>query len=163
MSNQWRLSMGVRLTQWTKNLKTDHKDIDEQHQDLFKRFDAFISATLKNEGHKKANNLLSFLAEYTNEHFSYEETYYKSKNYPKVSEHIKEHDEFTQNLRLIKRAYHNERGKIDAKKLNEMLGEWFRGHIQESDIGATSWIKENPTPFHFEPAKLKNEARQLVK
>jgi hemerythrin len=93
--------------------------------------------------------------EYTAEHFSYEEQYYRRKNFPKIKEHIQEHEKFTENLRLIKRTYHLENGNIDPQKLNEMLGSWFRDHIHQSDIDANSWIQENPTDFHFTPSKLK--------
>jgi hemerythrin len=136
--------MSVRLAKWTKNLKTGHRDIDEQHQNLFQRFDGFIETTLRNEGEEKIKDLISFLIEYTDEHFSYEEGYYSSKHYPEISAHRKAHEKFTENLRIIKRTYHNEKGKIDAQKLNGMLGEWFRGHIQQSDMDAIRWIEKNP-------------------
>ncbi len=94
--------MSVRLVQWSKNLKVGHKDIDEQHQGLFKRFDEFIEATLQDKEGDKVKSLISFLMEYTEKHFTYEEAYYSRKHYPKISAHRKAHETFTNNLKKSK-------------------------------------------------------------
>ncbi len=138
--------MSTRLTQWTKNLKTGHPNIDEQHQGLFKKFDELIAATLQDEGIEEVKSLISFLTEYTDEHFLYEIKYYQRKNYPEISSHRQEHEVFIQNLREIKRAYHNDKDGMDPKKLNELLGQWFRGHILEKDLGAIQWINDKDKP-----------------
>jgi hemerythrin len=148
--------MSVQLTQWSKKIATGSKDIDEQHIGLFQTFIDFITASRGNDSGNKIKITLSFLMQYTEEHLSFEEEYYKRNNYPKLKEHRELHEEFTQNLRHINRTYHNEKGKIEAKKLNEMLGGWLLDHIAQSDMEAAQWIKENPTKFHFIPAGLKN-------
>ncbi|MBF0380650.1 MAG: hemerythrin family protein [Magnetococcales bacterium] len=146
--------MSIRLAQWCKNLKTGHRDIDKQHRSLFEMFDSFIMATLKNSGDEKLPSLLEFLVKYSSEHFYYEEQYYRRKNYPKFAHHKKEHEVFTQNLRIIKRKCFKESNSLHVQELNKMLGEWFRNHILQEDLAATRWIEENPSDFYFQPKRL---------
>jgi hemerythrin len=150
--------MSVQLTQWSKKISTGNKEIDEQHMGLFQTFIDFIAATKGNDSSSQIKNTLNFLMQYSEEHLSFEEEHYKRSNYPKLKEHRKMHEEFTQNLRLIKRTYHNEKGKIESKKLNEMLGGWLLDHIAKSDLEAADWIRNNPTKFHLNPAGLEQKA-----
>ncbi|MBF0383131.1 MAG: hemerythrin family protein [Magnetococcales bacterium] len=139
--------MSVQLTKWSKKIATGNREIDEQHMGLFQTFIDFITASKSGDSGSKIKSTLEFLVQYSQEHLSYEEDYYKRSNYPKLKEHRKMHEEFSQNLRMIKRTYHNEKGKIETKKLNEMLGGWLLDHIAKSDMEAAYWIKENPTKF----------------
>ncbi|MBF0196022.1 MAG: hemerythrin family protein [Magnetococcales bacterium] len=149
--------MSVQLTQWSKKIATGNKEIDEQHIGLFQTFIDFIAASRGNNTANQLKTTLDFLMQYTQEHLTYEENYYKRCNYPKLKEHRELHSEFKQNLRLIKRTYHNEKGAIEAKKLNEMLGGWLLSHIAVSDMEAAHWIRNNPTKINFINAGLPKE------
>ncbi len=146
--------MSLRVVQWSKAMKTGHKDIDKQHQDLFIKFDEFIVATMNDCAADRLKSLLDFLLKYSEEHFSFEEEHYRRKNYPKLVEHRTEHAAFLQSLRQIRRTYHNEKGKIEPQKLNELLGDWLRSHIRESGMEAFEWIETNPSEFYHKPTKL---------
>ncbi len=131
----------VRLTAWTKNLKTGHKKIDEQHQELFKQFDAFIQARLGGEGGKEARKIMVFLQDYTKKHFYYEENLYKRKMYPQIAAHRAEHEKFIENLRMMKKDCKKQCDIAAAGELNELLGGWFRSHILDEDIKVVNWIE----------------------
>jgi hemerythrin len=105
----------------------------------------------------KLPSLFAFLLKYSNEHFSFEEGYYRRKFYPKFAEHKKEHEVFTHNLRIIKRDCVHNISNMHVQKLNEMLGEWFRDHILKHDLDATRWIEENPSEFYFKSTRLKSK------
>jgi hemerythrin-like metal-binding protein len=118
--------MSVRLTQWSAKMKTGHKEIDKQHMALFQMLDEFMAAILKNRGDKKVEKLFYFLGKYTKEHFYFEEEYYRRKNYPQLAEHIKDHEEFVQSLRLLRKDSFKVCSEQNMRQLNEMLGEWLR-------------------------------------
>ena len=59
--------------EWRESLATGHEEIDNQHKELFKRFNNLLTACNKGKGNEEVGNLLKFLSDYVVSHFAAEE------------------------------------------------------------------------------------------
>lgn len=134
--------MSNRITKWSDALKTSNPKIDEQHQELFQHFNRFIHARLQGDPMDEALKTLSYLESYTRDHFFYEEAFYKRRMFPGITAHREEHEIFKANLQLIRLDCRGDSNDEQIARFNNLLGEWFRNHILQKDIGAIVWINE---------------------
>ena len=59
--------------EWNEKLATGNSNIDDQHKELFCRFDTLLAACNQRKGKDEVHNLLLFLGDYVKTHFSMEE------------------------------------------------------------------------------------------
>lgn len=72
-------------------LITGNELIDSQHQELISRIKQFVDSCEDGGGKIKAIQMLDYLADYTNFHFSAEEKLQQEVGYPGLAEHQKKH------------------------------------------------------------------------
>ncbi len=124
---------------WDEKLSVGNSDIDEQHKWLI----AFISKsrTQNIEGIKKS---LMDLYRYTREHFSFEEAHMKSIGYPKLEEHIEQHNQL-----LLKLTEFTEHSLLNGNTLQEfyaMLDTWIVRHVMKHDKAYASFSQSQLLP-----------------
>ena len=120
--------------EWTDDLSVGIPKIDEQHKALIGRLCAVSDAIEAQEGEREIAKTLSFLIDYTETHFSDEETYMKELNYPGLAEQEKKHREFIVTLKDLERDFDEEgstHGLADA--INTLLLNWLTNHIRAID------------------------------
>ena len=80
-------------------LITKNELIDSQHKELIGRIKKFVDSCEQRDSKVTAINMLDYLAEYTDFHFSAEEKLQEEVGYPGLEDHKKKHEEFKNSLR----------------------------------------------------------------
>lgn len=119
---------------WTPDLSVGVDFIDEQHKTWFEKADQLFSAGQRGEAKEYVLQMFDFLDEYTKTHFSDEEKYMKSINYPGLEEQKKAHAHFVEELVRLRREYTESNGSIvTLVKINKMIVDWLIRHISSMD------------------------------
>lgn len=117
---------------WSPAFSIGLKKIDQQHKSLIQAVNALHEAL---HSEKKAEDLgwiLTFLANYTVEHFETEEALMESTGFPRQDEHRRIHKELLGQVGEF--IGHYQRGDQDiSMELLEFLKKWLLVHIGEED------------------------------
>jgi hemerythrin len=120
---------------WEEKFSVGIALIDEQHKMLIQRLNDLSKAIDMNQSVSEIVRVLGFLIEYTNFHFSTEEKYMVENNYPGLSYHRTQHEEFKTTLHHLIRDFEEEGAtKALADSINTFLTNWLVTHFQEVDI-----------------------------
>ena len=114
---------------WTEDLRTGVDVVDEQHQGIFSWFNELKQATDERRT-LFAAYVVTRLGQYVREHFAIEESLLREKGYPRIEEHLAEHEDFRQKLRELKMKAISD---AMASEMIELLRDWLARHICESD------------------------------
>jgi len=119
---------------WKDELATGNEEIDNQHKELFRRFNNLQSACKEGKGLDDLSNLLAFLGEYVRFHFELEEQLQITFNYPGYLTHKEEHNDFICNFRRLE-AQLNAQGTTPALLIqtNMVLVDWLIRHFTWTD------------------------------
>ncbi|MFO0583208.1 MAG: bacteriohemerythrin [Anaeromyxobacter sp.] len=126
---------------WTSALAVGVRGIDEQHQELFRRFERLEDAILHRD-RTEAGRMLDFLADYVRVHFDAEEALMRVVGYPDLERHRAEHEGFKAAVsRLdLKLAEHGSSAEL-VLRLDRDVGGWLRDHIYGSDVTLARFVK----------------------
>lgn len=119
---------------WKDDLATGVKEIDYEHKQLCDAIDRLLEACKTGKGRNEVNNTVSFLYDYTKQHFAHEEKIQKRSGYPKCAEHKKLHEGFVSSLLNLKEdIILNGVGINTVSELNSLLLGWLINHIKRVD------------------------------
>ncbi|MFO7820214.1 MAG: bacteriohemerythrin [Halanaerobacter sp.] len=124
---------------WRDSLKIGVKTIDEQHQELFKRFNNFIQVVRSDdysqkEKKEKISDTLSFLADYVVTHFDSEEAIQKKYNYPNHEEHHQAHEAFKAKIANFEDRFEKEEYNEDfVQEFSGQILTWLINHVAAED------------------------------
>jgi hemerythrin len=128
--------------EWNERLATGNCNIDDQHKELFRRFDTLLAACNQRKGKDEVYNLLLFLGDYVKTHFSMEETLQKNHNYPHYPAHKKEHEGFIQELRRLEEQLQLEGASLPLViQTNQTMVSWLINHINRMDKEMASYLR----------------------
>ncbi|MHA1954887.1 MAG: bacteriohemerythrin [Candidatus Heimdallarchaeaceae archaeon] len=131
------------VIKWDESLSVGIDEIDGQHKELIKKIDNLASAILKKEGKGKVHNLLNYMDEYAEFHFSCEEKYMEEHNYPETEKHKKEHNRFYNVVKKLKiQLKENGITESFALSIQQFLIDWLILHIQNEDGNMGKYLKE---------------------
>lgn len=111
---------------WKEKYRIGVKEIDDQHQELFRRVSEFIQA-VQGEGRweekqDKVKETMDFMQEYVVTHFDDEEEYQRKIGYPGFAEHKKAHQKFKEEVgKYVK--------KLEVEGYSEELVQEFGGKL----------------------------------
>lgn len=126
----------------TYNIGVD--EVDHQHQELVVKLNEFLDACTEKKGREKIMETLSFLKEYTVEHFRSEEAIMLKYSYPEYQEHKKDHDNFVASVIELEDSIRNQGPTIlSTLKLNRTLTEWLLTHISKNDMKIGQYLRIN--------------------
>ena len=115
---------------WNDELATGNEEIDNQHKELFRRFNNLQSAYKQGKGLDELSNLLTYLGEYVSSHFALEEQLQIVHDYPGYLKHKAEHNGFTRNLRKLEDQLHTKGTTSDLLiKTNMAIADWLTRHF----------------------------------
>lgn len=130
------------------NLITKNDLIDSQHRELINRIKQFVDSCESGAGKVKAIQMLDYLAEYTDFHFSAEEKLQEEVGYPGLKEHRAKHEEFKQNLKELEDFLEESEGPTDAfvEQVKKNVVDWLFQHIKAFDRSVAEYIflTDNP-------------------
>ena len=128
---------------WSPKLETGYEEIDSQHKQLFILVSDLIESCQKNEAAVTIEEVLYFLLDYTEKHFSDEEKISLRYRYPHHDEHKEMHGVLKKNVAVFIEQYKkNGFSKILFSALTKMIVKWLINHIQGEDFKIANHIKE---------------------
>ena len=128
---------------WTPELSVGFPEIDNQHEELLKRFNKLQEACRAGREKEEVRHLFDFLDHYVLQHFTDEERIMLDYRYPDIMEHQQEHLELITKLRKLKRQMHEY--SISSSIVSEMtqtLFDWIVTHIQNTDVRLGRYLAE---------------------
>ncbi len=127
---------------WSDKYNVGFPDIDEQHKKFFSIINELLEFINTRQPDYVLNNSLKALADYSNYHFDLEEKYFNEFNYPEKEFHIREHNEFRNEVS----KFYSDRSLspdvyITAFKLGDYAQEWLKKHILDVDRKYVDFFK----------------------
>lgn len=119
---------------WTPDLSVGVDMIDNQHKVWFEKADKLFEAGKNHQAKDYVGTLLNFLDDYTKKHFSDEEKYMLSINYPGYSAQKQAHEAFIVQLSKLKSDYAASGGNLlVVLSADQMVLNWLTQHISNMD------------------------------
>ena len=128
---------------WSESYSVGHTSMDMQHQILVGYINELIrydELQLGGESHSKMLIILEKLNSYIETHFHSEELLLSIIDYPKLTEHLQEHDEFREKISWY---YKGEMGAKELRSLTEYLLNWLICHILTEDMAYKDYVTES--------------------
>lgn len=125
---------------WDAKYETGIEEIDSQHKNLFAAINHLAECFRARKTESGAAQALTFLNDYTKEHFDTEEEFMRVVGYPMLSHHRVEHNELlakVQNLRI-----RQDEGFLITAEVAIFVADWLAHHIGEADMGYVEFIKD---------------------
>lgn len=116
---------------WDAAYSLDLPEIDAQHQELLAVMNTLWTCVVKAAPEAELVAILNQLREYTRTHFVAEETLMRIQGYPQLDAHIKQHQEFIDQLSQAKEKFAT--NPATALELLSFLKDWLVNHIDRSD------------------------------
>jgi hemerythrin len=117
--------------QWKAKYEIGIELIDQQHRQLVETLTRLETATVAAQ-YREMGYALKFLVDYTNFHFSEEETFMQKIGYPAYDSHKALHKELIQKLMAILLKL-KKGGTLEHQELIDFLMDWLANHILEAD------------------------------
>lgn len=128
--------------EWTTDISVGIPEIDQQHQELFKRINVLLDACTQQKGKSEVGRFLGFLEEYVIEHFQAEEKVMAERKYPAYAIHKQEHDHFKQRLATIRKEFTEFGATIHVVLLAvRTAGDWLLTHIKKTDKALGAFLR----------------------
>ncbi len=132
------------MSDWDKQLNVGIEEIDEQHKALFLEVSKFARAYQAGTGKQAAVDILEFLSNYVNEHFTTEEYYMFKYNFPDRERHTVLHRRFSAKLKFYIEKSKSFTGlsSYAVAEMLQMVLKWLVAHIKTVDRVYGSYIKK---------------------
>lgn len=125
---------------WSPNYNTGIDVIDDQHKRILDYINEIDDA--KESGDKcRIKNVIDNIIDYTQSHFTFEESLQEEANYKYRVPHKRVHDLFMKKVELYRDRF--EMGHTIEDELQEILAKWLINHIQHDDADYVGAVKEN--------------------
>lgn len=124
--------MALALINWSNDLSVQVGPVDNQHKELIRLINDLNDAMLKGKSKEVTSKILDGLANYTVEHFGFEERNFAKFHYAGAAAHKSEHDAFVRKVTEFKTSY--DAGKVCLSlDIMQFLKSWLIHHIQGTD------------------------------
>ena len=128
---------------WDQSLATGVEEIDNQHKELFARFDRLSSACGEGKGKDEVLKLLLFLRDYIRTHFAAEEKLQLASHFPGYAEHRQLHAKFNAEVDRLEASFREEGATLSLVFMtNKTLASWLMQHISKSDMELAAHLRE---------------------
>lgn len=110
--------------------------IDTQHKELIDRINKLLILCENEKPMKReAVEMLDYLSDYTEFHFSQEEKLQEEIQYPGLAEHKKKHEELRRVVQELREMLEEQEGPTNefVEKVNENVTQWLYNHIKGFD------------------------------
>ncbi len=133
---------------WNDNLIIGVSVVDDQHKEIFARFDKLSLACQNKIGYEEVKELLSYLHEYVATHFAAEEALMEMLSYHGLAVQSEQHAAFKKDI--IALSAESEQG-VDGHRLSlevdRRLVQWFILHIRNLDSEMAGFVNAQRKPF----------------
>lgn len=129
--------------EWTEDLAVGVGNIDEQHQELFRRFNRLLEACSSGCGKEEIGSTLLFLNDYVRTHFREEEKLQIAHAYPEYTAHHEQHKIFMNKLEKFKKEMMAGGATLSLTiATNSLLIDWLVNHIANMDKKIGTFIRQ---------------------
>jgi len=127
--------------EWSSSLVVGVQEIDEQHQELFRRAERLILA-LRAGDRSEVEPFIRYLTDYAVSHFEAEERCMEREGYPGLAAHRAAHQLFRDDFQALVRDYQRKGPTpLVALTIHNWLSDWLRQHIGGADVDLGLWLK----------------------
>ena len=120
---------------WTEELSVGYGLIDEQHKELFSRYNDLLNACKEGKGREAIIPVLDFMIEYVTRHFAEEEQFMKQYDYPEMNEHINEHKELFKHVNAVYKELQDKGATVSViTSINHSMCSWLIRHVKQTDV-----------------------------
>lgn len=131
----------MSLLTWTPQLSVGVYQLDEDHKKLIAIINELHDGIMAGNSNEAVGQVLKNLAHYTLEHFQHEERYFAQTNYPAAVAHKQEHEKLKAEVAAkIEKFLSGSRAGLGRELMN-FLRDWWKHHIQESDMQYAAHMK----------------------
>lgn len=135
----------MKYVAWKESYALGLPEIDSQHQELVETMNRLWSCLVVPGRGAEVAEILDELTDYTRTHFVAEETLMRIQNYPRLAEHIAEHQRFVDELTKARESL--SRRPEMALQLVRFLHDWLVNHIDKSDRHYADFLAQaRPAP-----------------
>ncbi|MFA7535862.1 MAG: bacteriohemerythrin [Desulfuromonadales bacterium] len=128
--------------EWTEQLAVGNETIDNQHKELFLRFNQLLEACRMRMGRENVVEMLSYLDEYVEFHFGEEERLMTRHSYPERESHFAQHRHFVAQLNELRQSMESRGPSLDlVVTTNQALIHWIVVHIKNVDVRLGTFLK----------------------
>lgn len=128
---------------WKADYSVGIKKIDNQHQELFRRFGLLMDAMSDNDSQQQLPELIKFLNDYVITHFRDEEAMMAKLGAPELEHHKAIHEDFIDDLKMFNNDFQEEGASLTvANNLLFRLSDWLINHILHEDQKVFHGLKE---------------------
>ena len=128
-------------SQWKESFSLNHEKIDAQHKELFRLANYIENIDDRTATKLELASLFKDFFNYMSEHFSEEEAYMESIEYPLVEQHRMLHQDIIDSLSKILKE---KRSIAELQQsLKETSRKWLVDHILNHDLKIEKWRKSN--------------------
>lgn len=132
---------------WQKNFIIHVDQIDQEHAAIIRKYEELQTHMEKGEGHSFYSELLDFLDNYVDTHFSNEEILHAQYNYPNRAEHHKFHEFFKDSIKELHQSYDpNNINDGHLIRISFFIKSWLIHHILVEDLKFGKYFKDKNAP-----------------
>jgi hemerythrin len=124
---------------WKPEYSVHHPDIDRQHQRLALLVNDLHIAMAEGKGRLAVGRVLIELADYTKNHFSYEERQMERAGFPEVAQHKELHHKLLQQVGEYVKEW-TEHQSVNVVEFSEFVKDWLLKHIGENDRPLAAYL-----------------------
>jgi len=128
-TNEFKMSRVV----WESRYEVNVREIDDQHRQLFALLNRLNEAIEKGEAAAVLHSTLESLLNYTKWHFSAEQLYMETYQYPDTAAHRKQHQRMIEKVNSSQKEYAGGNILFLCADLSHFVEEWIKGHILHTD------------------------------
>lgn len=130
----------MALMTWDKRIEVGHPKIDEQHRTLVDAYNALHQAMKQGKGKDEVVRTLSFLTDYTVQHFAMEEGLMASHAYPGASRHIELHKDLVRKASDLLKKVQGGQALVTLQVMDFLEG-WLMEHIMGEDFRLAEFLR----------------------
>lgn len=118
---------------WTPDLSVKNVKIDKEHQRWIELFNNLYSGITDSKPEEQVEELILGLLDYTRYHFSSEEQFMQSLNYPDLAKHKVDHEFFIKKTEDLYKKLSKRKLVLSLETIN-LLKNWLINHIMTFDF-----------------------------
>jgi len=119
---------------WTDDFESGCDQVDSQHKRLFELVRDLVKACTEGYDTEVLDETITFLVHYTVLHFTDEETFMQSHNYPDIKRHKQLHEDFKITVGELVQKFNDNGSTTElSRDVNKIVVRWLINHIQNED------------------------------
>jgi hemerythrin len=117
---------------WNETFELGIDEFDDHHKHLVDLLNMAYDGFTQEGNHEELAAVLDELIDYATYHFTAEEYWMEVNNYPNLSQHSEDHENFCKRVIQFQRYIHNGKMHLSLRIL-QFLNSWLKLHILKTD------------------------------